>query len=365
MRREELAALVALHDTAKWGQRSLWKVKQHFGSMATAVNAGRDELLAAGLRTDAVDEWCSRRPAAERRMERLEELSAEGIGFCCVDDEDYPELLKNIFNPPYVFYYYGSLAAVHEACLAIVGSRAATPYGLKQAGLLAQELAAAGFTIVSGMARGIDTAAHRGALSAGGRTAAVLGSGIRVVYPPENRKLYDEIALNGVVISDFPVDMIPDPKNFPVRNRIISGLSYGTVIVEAAAKSGALITADAALEQGRDVFALPGPVSSRQSEGCHHLIRQGAMLVTSAKDILQEYEHLQKHAIAEKQEPLWPAAAAGLEDAILSLLDTEPCHVDNLMTELNCGLGELSAALIELELKGRISAMPGNCYVRL
>lgn len=374
MERKEIAALVAWHETPGMGQKGLWRLKEHFGSMTAAAGAGREQLLASGLKPELADAWLARRPSAAEQLRRWEELTAAGVGICCMTDDEYPALLKNIFDPPFIFYYYGNIAAVHLPCVAIVGSRTATPYGSKQAGIFGRELAAAGFTVVSGMARGIDTCAHRGALEAGGKTAAILGSGLNFIYPLENRKLSEEIARDGVVLSDFAMDSAPEPWHFPHRNQIISGLSLGTLIVEAALKSGALITADAALEQGRDVFALPGPVSSRYSEGCHKLIRQGATLVSAPEDILEEYRQSPLFPAAEVPKPRRQAAEAprprrqtaepGLEAAVWTALGVEPKHMDALMAALGCELGELSAALIALELKGLVSGLPGNHYVR-
>ncbi|MCQ9208506.1 MAG: DNA-processing protein DprA [Omnitrophica bacterium] len=209
-----------------------------------------------------------------------------------ITDKDYPANLKHIYDPPATVYLKGELILEDNIAIAIVGSRRATPYGLKNAKSLAFELAARGITVVSGLARGIDSAAHRGALEAKGRTIAVLGSGLNVIYPHENERLAEEIAKSGAVISEFQQDVGPQRYHFPRRNRIISGLSLGVVVVEAAQKSGALITANCALEQGREVFALPGKIDSWTSRGTHDLIKQGAKLVESIEDIIEELEPL-------------------------------------------------------------------------
>lgn len=205
-----------------------------------------------------------------------------------INSKEYPKNLKNIYNPPGELFVSGDILSSDSNAIAIVGTRRATHYGLEQCEKLSYELASRGITIVSGMARGIDSAAHRGAIRAGGRTIAILGSGHNNIYPPENRKLYEQITKNGAVISEFPSDTPPLRTNFPKRNRIISGMSKGVVVVEAPRKSGALITADFALEQGRDVFAMPGNVSSVKNSGTHWLIKEGAKLIENAWDILEE-----------------------------------------------------------------------------
>ena len=361
MEQQELAALVALHDTPGLGQKSLWRLKRHFSAWNTAAQADAAELKAAGLRPAVVEAWIRQRPAPEEQLRRLATLQRDGIMLCCYEEATYPESLKTMYSPPYAFYYRGDLSIIQSSGLAVVGSRNATPYGRKQAENISRDLALAGYTIISGMARGIDTCAHRGALQVEGKTAAVLGSGLYSIYPAENRNLYEEIAEYGIVISDFAVDTRPEPGNFPYRNHIIAGLSRGVFIVEAALKSGALITADAALEQGRDVFALPGPVSSRQSEGCHQLIRQGAVLVGSAEDILQEYVGVSGVA-GRISSP--PAELTELEQAIIAILSSEAKHIDILLAELGCGFGELSAALMNLEWKGLTGSLPGNYYIK-
>jgi len=221
--------------------------------------------------------------------EELELCKKENIRIVSIFDRDYPELLKSIPDAPMVLYIKGKLDCLLGLNIAVIGSRKASSYGLLTAERISRQLASLGVTIVSGMARGIDSAAHRGALDAGGRTAAVLGSGLLNIYPPENTSFAKKISNNGVLISEFPLRRAPLRENFPRRNRIVSGLSKGVVVVEAAKRSGALITADLALDQGRDVFAIPGEVDSPTSYGTNYLIKQGAKLVDSAEDILEEY----------------------------------------------------------------------------
>jgi len=223
-------------------------------------------------------------------------MQTRDIQILTLSSPGYPRLLREIHDPPPVLYVKGTLLSEDEAAVAIVGTRSATPYGLTHARLFGEELARCGITVVSGLAEGIDREAHEGALNAGGRTIAVVGHGLAMVYPPHHRELAERIAKSGCIISEFPMEEKPNPWNFPKRNRIISGLSLGTLVVEAPLKSGALITARNAMEQGREVFAMPGPISSRQSEGTHALLKDGAKLVCKVQDILEELApHLKDH----------------------------------------------------------------------
>jgi len=247
--------------------------------------------------------------------------------------------------------------------VAVVGSRKPSPYGLLVAEKLAKDLAALGITVVSGMARGIDTAGHKGALAGGGRTVAVLGCGPDVVYPRENKKLVDRIVENGAVISEYPLGTLPEPWHFPARNRIISGLSLGTVVVEAAEKSGALITADFALEQGRDVMAVPGNVVSPLSRGPHRLIRQGARLVEGAGDIIDEMGLERLFPVPEESSGGKYKMSAE-EEALYRLLSLDPVPLDELIDRTGLPPQKVMAALMYLEIKGLTRQMPGKLYVR-
>jgi DNA processing protein len=292
-------------------------------------------------------------------------LLDEGIKICCIEDSNYPELLHSIFYPPYIFYYRGELESLNQLCIGVVGSRAATNYGKVQARRFGNELTNQGMIVVSGMARGIDTEAHLGALEAGGKTAAVLGSGLKVIYPPENRKLYNSIVQNGIVLSEFPPETHPEPGNFPVRNRTIAGLCRGVLVVEAKQRSGALITADFALEQGRDVFAIPGPINSKNSEGANYLIKQGACLVSSIEDILAEYDISCKNNLTETYQGELFVDIENEELSILEMLGHEAVHFDILMNNTQLSNGVLSTLLLKMELKGIIRAMPGNYYLKI
>ncbi len=289
-----------------------------------------------------------------------EKLLLAGIRVTTLGSSDYPSNLAEIYNPPLILYYRGSLDGL-DLSLAIVGSRQATPYGRVAATTLARDMGAAGFAIVSGFARGVDSAAHRGALNAQARTVAVFGCGLDTIYPRENRSLCAEIIERGAVVSDFPLGVQPLSANFPARNRIISGLSLGTLVVEGREKSGSLITADFALEQGRDVFAVPGPINSEYSRGPHKLLKQGAKLVESAGDILEEYAHLVSPALQIKfAEFSYPAEYTGL----MEILSLEPLHVDVICRKLKTAPEKLAALLLQLELSGRIRQLSGGYYVR-
>jgi DNA processing protein len=281
------------------------------------------------------------------------------------EDPNYPDSLKNIHDPPRRLWVLGD-RDFSGLLVAVVGARECTPYGEKVAHDLARDLAAAGAVVVSGLAYGIDTAAHCGALDGGGRTIAVLGCGIDLPYPAGNVKLKERIAENGCVISEFAPGTEAAPWTFPKRNRIISGLSRGVVIVEAGLKSGSLITAELALQQGRDVFAVPGPVTSKQSEGTNRLIQNGAKLVLSARDILDEWDsNAQIRVFGEEKGGSPPAPKApepGDAGEVLKLLSGGPRHVDDLVASSGFNVTKMSGLLVDLEIRGRIRSLPGGLY---
>ena len=290
----------------------------------------------------------------------------------CMNDTEYPDMLCEIPDPPPVLYVHGRLP--ENPYIAIVGSRNATSYGIGNAERIAGELVTAGGCVVSGLARGIDTAAHTGALKKKGQTVAVLGSGLGNIYPPENRKLAYEIALNGAVISEFPYMSPPEPKNFPQRNRIISGLSAGTLVVEAANKSGSLITARLAAEQNREVFALPGSVSSFKSAGTHSLLKQGARLVEGAVDIIEELGYVFQFTGFQAGESVDNDAEIskktkknnlGLDFdhmSVIDVLDLYPVHIDEILQKLTMNSGKLSGVLLKLELMGIVKQSTGKMF---
>lgn len=324
---------------------------------------------------------------AERIASTRDKFDAEGevalaekLGVWLVHMEDprYPALLKQIYDPPPVLYLKGTFERQDNLAIAVVGSRRCSLYGQEQASRLAHLLAASGFTIVSGLARGIDTAAHQGALAAEGRTLAVQGCGLANIFPPENEKLFELIGLSGACISELPLQYEPLAENFPPRNRIIAGLSLGTIVVEAGLRSGALITAKTALESNREVMAVPGKVDSGLSRGPHQLIKQGATLVESVEDVTEALgylgDQLKDHVgLAAKEatdkieaslfEPIAPNLK-GDEKQVYDALAREPQHADEVIAETNLLPGTVSASLVSLRLKGLIRQLPGNLYAR-
>ena len=293
-----------------------------------------------------------------------------------LNDAEYPKNLCNIHTPPKQLYINGTLLESDEMAVAIVGSRRASVYGIETAEKLGFELAARGITVVSGMALGIDSAAHRGALKAKGRTIAVMGGGHNQIYPPQNKKLYEEIAKTGAVVTEYEDDKPPIPQQFPARNRIISGLSLGVVVVEAAKNSGALITANFAAEQGRTVFAVPGKVSSTTSSGTNELIKDGACLIQSVDDILDELsitemepalsgekENIDK-SIAQKTKAYIYNSLTDDERKIYKNLSDEPMHVDEILDKAEMDHAKASKVLLNLELKKLITQLPGKQFVK-
>lgn len=282
-----------------------------------------------------------------------------------LNDEEYPKRLKDIYDPPPLLYVRGELKKEDELAVAIVGSRKTTPYGRWLTEKVSQELARHGVTIVSGMARGIDSLAHWGAISGAGRTIAVLGCGVDVVYPSENRNLFAKIIDHGAILSEFRMGSPPEGGHFPRRNRIISGLAIGVVVVQASEKSGSLITAAYALEQGREVFAVPGNVGTESSRGTHRLIKEGAKLVESSEDILEEI--LPQWAGEREATPKVETQKADLteeEKVLYELLGETPLHIDMMIRESRLDPGKVSSLLLNLELKGLVSQWPGKCFSR-
>ncbi|MDD4237222.1 MAG: DNA-processing protein DprA [Desulfotomaculaceae bacterium] len=343
--------------------KRLWSLVEHFGSPRAAWEAGiKDLSVISGLGGDRATGLAERRSRLDPQQE-AGKLDSMGVSYVCHSDPAYPENLLGIYDPPPVIFYKGQLKATDKLSVAIVGTRKPSPYGLVVAEKLAKDLTALGITITSGMARGIDSAAHRGALAEGGRTIAVLGCGPDVVYPKENKQLMEAIIDNGAVVSEFPPGTQPEAWRFPVRNRIISGLSQATLVVEAAERSGALITADFALEQGRDVMAVPGNVVNPLSRGPHRLIKQGARLIEGAGDVLDELG-------MEKLFPIQDNTSAGKmkmsceEETLYGLLSLDPVSLDELITRSNLLPQKAMAALMYLEIKGLTRQLPGKFYIR-
>ena len=332
------------------GPRRLARLLQHFGDPGAAWLASDGQLAEAGLERPLRQRLLELR--RELNMEReLERIVATGATLRTLLDDNYPEQLRNLTDPPLALYIKGDLLPIDRNALAMVGTRKATTYGRDVAGRLAQDLARQEVSVVSGLAYGVDAAAHRGALKAGGRTVAVLGCGVDVVYPADHRKLAQEISQQGALISEYPMGTLPEGRNFPRRNRIISGLSLGVLVVQAPLASGAIITANIAAEQGREVFAVPGNILDPVSAGCHRLIQDGAKLVTSAGDILDElnlaWTRVEAASVTERVVP-----ANATEASLLARLGVEPTHVDDLVRECQLPVANVSSTLTILELRG-------------
>jgi DNA processing protein len=342
--------------------RRLNALLAHFGSPEAVFTAALHELGAAPGMTPAAAEKLLD-PEAARIDDDLRLMEHLGVRLVPAADPHYPRLLSQIFDPPPYLYVHGDLDDGDPCAVGIVGSRRCSPYGRMMAERLARDLAAAGVTVVSGLARGVDTAAHAGALGVRGRTVAILGSGLGAVYPSENRGLADRIAASGAVVSEFPMTAGPDAWHFPARNRIISGWCQGVCVVEAPTDSGALITAEFAVEQGRDVFAVPGPVTDPRSRGAHALIRDGACLVEDADDILAAMGVLT--STADPQLILPDPTLTEDEVTLQRLLGPQPRAVDDLIAESGVPAARVSAALMLLELKGLARKATGTSYVRV
>jgi len=341
------------------GPARVRRLLDYFGSLEAGWKADSQELFAAGLDRRSIENLLAVRRAGELET-ALRQLEQGGIQVLTWDDPEYPRNLRNIPLPPPVLYVKGALAPADEWAVALVGTRRATPYGREAARELAGGLAASRVTVVSGLARGIDAAAHQAALDAGGRTIAVLGSGLDQVYPPEHRGLAEAIAGSGAVVSDYPLGTKPEGANFPPRNRIISGLAKGVVIVEAGEMSGALITADFAAEQGRDVFAVPGSMFQRAARGTNKLIQQGAKLVMSVGDVLEE---LNLALVTEQQAARTILPADETEQRLLACLSSDPTHIDELGAQVGMPISQVSGALALMELKGLVRQVGGMNYV--
>jgi DNA processing protein len=304
-------------------------------------------------------------PWREALDRELRVIETRGLGVLRLGDVGYPDSLAAIHCPPPIVYLRGAIRPEDRIAVAIVGSRKASAYGAAMAERISADLAQRGVTIVSGLARGIDAAAHRGALEAGGRTIAALGCGLGVTYPPEHAELSDQVAANGAVLSEFPVFAPPKPDHFPRRNRIISGLALGVVVVEAGTESGALITANYALEQGREVFAVPGQATSRSSRGCHQLIKAGAKLTEGWEDI---WEEIESQVGQPSRVPMGPASVGPPlepdELMVVEALEAGPLHMDDLIGRTRLAAGQMASVLLRLMLNGLVEELPGKSFAR-
>ena len=352
----ELAAWIRLSLAPGLGDQTLRRLLAEFGLPARVFDSGATAVAAV------VGSGLAQRIFAHDREAMVERTlawcEAAGQRIVTLADREYPPQLLEIPDPPGLLYCRGDHSMLPRRALAIVGSRNATPQGLSNAEQFARAFSEAGVTIVSGLALGIDAAAHRGALAGAGGTIAVLGTGADIAYPAKNRALYDAIAARGLIVSEFPLGTPAVAANFPRRNRIISGLARGVLVVEAAMESGSLISARLAGEQGRDLFAIPGSIHSPLSRGCHALIKQGAKLVDSAADVLSE---LQPAAVAADAARSAHATDAGL----LRFMGHDPCNVDILVQRSGLTADVVSAMLLQLELEGRVASLPGGRYQRV
>jgi DNA processing protein len=364
---DELVDSVRLALVSGVGPRHRQNLLGRFGTPAAVLTASRTDLQ----EVNGIGPKIAARIVAAREEidveDELELAAAHGIDVMVESDNRYPHPLRQIHDPPGVLFRRGISSPQDEMAIAIVGTRHATRYGLAQAERLAGNLARTGFTVVSGLARGIDAAAHRGALAAGGRTIAVLASGLLSIYPPEHERLADEVAASGYLVSEAPPRMIPLSGAFPQRNRIISGLTLGTIVVEAAARSGALITARHAYEQGREVFAVPGPVDSRMSHGCHALLKDGAKLVESIDDILAELGPLAENIEREDGTVLRVPAELTLneiEQQVLAAIDTAPTTIDAVTASCGLPVHRVLSTVSVLEMRRIIRRVSGTQVAR-
>ncbi len=331
----------------------------YFGTAETAWRASPRDLALAGLDAKTLESLVSRRARIDldREMDRIERA---GVLLVTLEDDSYPPLLRQVTDAPPLLYVRGAIRTGDELAIAVVGTRRATVYGKQVCEQLTREVAGRGVTIVSGLARGIDAIAHRAALDAGGRTIAVVASGVDVVYPPEHRSLAHEIVDNGAIISEYPFGAPPEAGNFPARNRIISGMTRLTLVVEAGETSGALITANFALEQGRDVLAVPGSILAAGCIGTNRLIQQGAKLVQNADDVLDE---LDVGTVGRQLEFRAMVPEDPIERSLLNILTGEPAHIDEIVRQTNLPVATVSSALALLELKGMARHVGGMSYV--
>ena len=361
-------ALIALNMIEHVGPVRVRQLLEFFDEAPAILRASKQQLLQVrgiGAETaEAIAAW-------EKTIDlggELRRIRDYGCHVLVQSDEAYPELLRQIYDPPVVLYVKGDLTGKDKNAVAMVGSRMTTHYGLEIARKLAYQLAYVGVTVVSGGARGIDTAAHQGALTAKGRTVVVLGNWINIVFPSENAQLFERVASNGAVITQFPFNRIADKQSFPIRNRIVAGMTLGTVVVEANLTSGALITANFAVDYGRQVFAVPGRIDSPRSKGCHDLIKKGAKLCEGAEDILSEFEYLfppRNRPPSAGETGVLPALTlSDIEQKIVNALTEDEMSIDEIIRRSGLPASSTSVALLSLEMKRLIRQLPGKVFSR-
>lgn len=358
-------ALMVLNAIPGLGASGIKKLMAVFGNANQILQKNYEELLEQGLASSLVTNIVHF-PKDKFLEGEYNHLRQKGAQVITIVDEDYPSCLKEIPSAPIVLYIRGKRQMLSSLGIAMVGSRQASFYGMKMAESFARAFAQAGITVISGLARGIDTASHQGCLKAQGATMAVLGCGLNHIYPKENALLLEDIAAKGLLVSEFPMDTAPLMYNFPRRNRIISGLSLATVIIEASPKSGALITADCALEQGRDVFAVPGNIDSVLSEGTNRLIKDGAKIALSAQEVLEELGLEIQAQLEQGKSQEKPRVNLSVEEyKVYEVIDHQPNHIDIIATRCGQEIGLLMSQMLNLELKGVIKQLPGQYYIRV
>jgi DNA processing protein len=350
------------------GVSGYWRLVDHFGGPNRVLSASPKELLQVpGIRANQIAGLGQAGPLYRKGEQELSQLARFGGQAIIHQDEAYPKMLAQINDPPPVLYVHGRRNLLNGCCLAIVGSRAATGYGRRIAFSLAARLAESSVTIVSGLALGIDVEAHEGALSVEGHTVAVLGCGLDIIYPSQNRKMFHRIREHGVLVSEYPLTTRPEGFRFPARNRIIAGMSQGVLVVEAAKKSGSLITAQLALDEGREVFAVPGQVDSFKSEGAHWLLKQGAKLVQTAEDVLEELrpERSPEGVDQAGYRAKLPSTMDPDALVLLNCLDSSSCSRDELIIKSGYSTGRVNELLLFLELDGLVEILPGGALRRV
>lgn len=356
-------AMLVLNMLPRLGPVSVRRLLHKFGDPQSVLRARRPELgRVEGLNAPATESLLAWETETDLAAE-MRRIENAGVKVITILDAEYPPSLKEIHDPPTVLYVWGTLESRDFQAIAVVGSRRTSHYGLECAKRFSYQLAYAGLTVVSGLARGIDSAAHQGALAAKGRTIAVLGGGLNQLYPPENMPLAERIASSGAVVSEFPMETQPDRQTFPMRNRIISGWSFGVLVVEAGLNSGALISAHQAAEQGRSIYAVPGQVDRPTSMGSNRLIQEGAKLVIDAQDILDDLQTLFPNPPA-----LQPSAPADLPPelaAVYHAIGSEETAIDQIIRQSGLSAGEATAALLQLEVRNLVRQLPGKHFVKL
>ncbi|HGJ65787.1 TPA: DNA-protecting protein DprA [bacterium] len=365
---EDIKDWIVLNMIPGVGSSSFRRLIKFFGSPKAVLNATFDELdTVKGVSSSVCQSIVEHRQniSIDRELELIDRYDCKII---TINDENYPDALKSIYDPPPIIYVKGNLPQNNFRSISVVGARNATSYGKSVAEMISGQLANHGIVVISGMAHGIDTSAHNGALNANGHTIAIVANGLDIIYPAENTKLFDRIINSGAVISEFPMGTKPLRAHFPRRNRLISGMSLGTLVVEASIKSGALITAELALEQGREVFAVPGQILSELSKGTHELIKQGAKLVDSVDDILNElpeynYQPSEEEKIKHEDEKI-ESQFTQEEKAIWNVIGLSPIHIDDISKQSNLPTYKVSSTLVMLEIKGLIRQLAGKMFVR-